>query len=66
MIGVNVKPGDTASAARRFSRVGMRVVAAARNPDKPALVELEAECGIVRRTCYATKAESVAALFNGV
>lgn len=59
-------PGVSASCARRFSRDGMRVVVAARNPDKPVLVELEAECGIVRRTCDATKAESVAALFDSV
>lgn len=59
-------PGVSASCARRFAREGMQVVVAARNPDKPVLVELEQQCGIIRRSCDATNAESVAKLFDGV
>ena len=59
-------PGVSASCARCFSREGMKVVVAARNPDKPVLKALEEECGVVRRTCDATNAESVAALFDSV
>ncbi|MDZ7784666.1 MAG: SDR family oxidoreductase [Halioglobus sp.] len=59
-------PGVSASCARRFRREGIRVVVAARNPDKPALVELEKECGVICRPCDATNADSVAGLFDSV
>jgi NAD(P)-dependent dehydrogenase (short-subunit alcohol dehydrogenase family) len=44
----------------------MRVAVAARKPDKPVLVELEKEHGIVRLPCDAADATSVAALFDSV
>lgn len=59
-------PGVSSSCARRFSREGMRVAVAARKPDKPALVELEKEHGILRLPCDASDAEAVAALFHTV
>jgi len=59
-------PGVSSSCARRFSREGMRVAVAARKPDKPVLVELEKEHGVLRLPCDASDAESVAALFDTV
>lgn len=59
-------PGVSSSCARRFRREGMRVVVAARNPDKPVLVALEEEHGIHRFPCDAANPESVAALFDRV
>jgi NAD(P)-dependent dehydrogenase (short-subunit alcohol dehydrogenase family) len=56
-------PGVSSSCAKRFSREGMRVAVAARNPGKPVLVELEKDHDIVRLPCDAADAESVAALF---
>ena len=37
-------PGISSSCARLFSENGMRVAVAARNPDKPALQNLERRC----------------------
>jgi NAD(P)-dependent dehydrogenase (short-subunit alcohol dehydrogenase family) len=59
-------PGVSSSCAKHFSREGMRVAVAARKPDKPVLVELEKEHGIVRLPCDAADATSVAALFDSV
>jgi len=59
-------PGVSASCARRFGRDGMRVALAARTPDKPVLVELEKEHGVLRLPCDASDAGSVAALFDTV
>ena len=38
-------PGISASCARLFAREGMRVAVAARTPDKPVLLDLEANHG---------------------
>lgn len=59
-------PGVSASCATRFSKEGMQVAVAARNPDKSVLVELEKEYGIHRLPCDAADAESVASLFDTV
>ncbi len=59
-------PGISSSCARRFRREGLRVAIAARNPDKPALLHLEEEHGVLRFPCDAADAGSVAALFDRV
>lgn len=59
-------PGISASCARLFSREGMRVAVAARNPDKPALEKLESEHGIRRQRCDASEPTQVAELFRAV
>jgi NAD(P)-dependent dehydrogenase (short-subunit alcohol dehydrogenase family) len=59
-------PGISASCARLFSREGMAVAVAARNPDKPVLTRLEAELGVRRYACDAAEPAAVAALFDAV
>ena len=59
-------PGISASCARLFSRAGMRVAVAARNPDKPVLRALAEEYGVRVIACDASDAESVAKLFAEV
>ena len=59
-------PGVSASCARLFSREGMRVAVAARNPDKGVLQKLESECGVRRFACDAREPEDVAKLFAAV
>ncbi len=59
-------PGISASCARLFASEGMAVAVAARRPDKPVLVDLEAQCGARRYACDAADPGSVAALFDAV
>ncbi|MEZ5560692.1 MAG: SDR family oxidoreductase [Pseudomonadales bacterium] len=59
-------PGISASCARLFGRAGMRVVVAARNPDKPVLRTLAAEHGVQVQACDASQPDAVAALFAQV
>lgn len=59
-------PGISASCARLFSREGMSVAIAARNPDKPVLESLESEHGVRRYACDAAEPEAVARLFEQV
>lgn len=56
-------PGISASCARLFSREGMAVAVAARNPDKPVLKTLSDEHGVHRFGCDAGEPEAVANLF---
>src|SRR5258706_6610008 len=57
-------PGISASCARLFSKSGMRVAAAARNPDKAVLEILEKEHGVRRYACDASDPAGVAGLFD--
>jgi NAD(P)-dependent dehydrogenase (short-subunit alcohol dehydrogenase family) len=59
-------PGISASCARLFSRNGMRVAVAARDPDKTALQALEASHGVRRYGCDAADPADVARLFETV
>jgi len=59
-------PGISASCARLFSEVGMKVAVAARNPDKPVLKQLEQELGVLLVACDASDAVSVESLFSTV
>jgi len=59
-------PGISASCARLFAASGMQVAVAARNVDKPVLLELEQQHGIHRFACDAQDPESVQALFSEV
>ena len=59
-------PGISASCARLFTREGMRVVVAARNPDKPVLQALGRDHGVTLMACDAADADAVAGLFADV
>ena len=59
-------PGISASCARLFSREGMAVAVAARNPDKPVLEALESGHGVRRFACDAADPDAVAGLFEQV
>ncbi len=59
-------PGVSASCARLFSQQGMKVIVAARNPDKPVLARLAEEHGVVNLSCDAADADSVQQLFSQV
>ena len=59
-------PGISASCARLFSKNGVRVAVAARNPDKPVLQELEKAHGVRRYACDATDPAAVTLLFEKV
>ena len=59
-------PGTSASCARLFADRGLEVAVAARNPDKSALVALEASHGVRRYGCDAADPEAVAGLFDSV
>ena len=59
-------PGISASCARLFSREGMRVVVAARNPDKPVLQALALEHDVTLMACDASDPSAVARLFADV
>ena len=59
-------PGVSASCARLFSRHGMHVAVAARNPEKPVLEALEEQHGVRRYVCEAREPDSVAELFRSV
>lgn len=57
-------PGISASCARLFSRSGMHVGIAARNPDKQVLQNLRDSAGVHLYACDASDPESVARLFE--
>lgn len=59
-------PGISASCARLFSKQGMKVAIAARNPDKPVLIELAKSDDISLYTCDASDPEAVERLFDKV
>lgn len=59
-------PSISASCARLFASNGMKVAIAARNPDKPALIELEQTHGVHRYACDATDRAAVEQLFDRV
>jgi len=59
-------PGISSSCARLFTKSGMRVGIAARNPDKPALQNLEKTHGVRRYACDASQAAAVELLFQNV
>jgi NAD(P)-dependent dehydrogenase (short-subunit alcohol dehydrogenase family) len=59
-------PGISSSCARLFSKEGMRVAIAARNPDKPVLHTLEKTYGVRRWACDASDPASVELLFRDV
>lgn len=59
-------PGISSSCARLFAKNGMRVVVAARNPEKAALVSLEKMHGVRRYACDAREPAAVEQLFKNV
>ncbi len=59
-------PGISASCARLFTKNGMRVAVAARNPDKPVLHALEKTHGVRRYACDAREPAAVETLFQRV
>jgi NAD(P)-dependent dehydrogenase (short-subunit alcohol dehydrogenase family) len=59
-------PGVSASCARLFSRDGMKVAIAARNPDKPVLKELASQHGVRCYPCDAGQPDAVEGLFHAV
>jgi NAD(P)-dependent dehydrogenase (short-subunit alcohol dehydrogenase family) len=59
-------PGISASCARLFAKEGMSVAVAARDPDKPALADLEKTHGVRRYACDASEAADVERLFRDV
>ena len=59
-------PGISASCARLFSRPGVKVAVAARDPDKPAMKVLAQDHGVTLIACDASVPESVAAMFDEV
>ena len=59
-------PGISSSCARLFTKNGMRVGIAARNPDKPVLQNLEKTQGVRRYACDASDPAGVAGLFDHV
>lgn len=63
---VGAGPGVSASCARLFSKRGMRVVMAARNPEKKALQALAAQWDVQCLACDASNEEQVQALFAQV
>jgi NAD(P)-dependent dehydrogenase (short-subunit alcohol dehydrogenase family) len=59
-------PGISSSCARLFAKNGMRVGIAARNADKPVLLNLEKMHGVRRYACDASEAAAVDLLFQNV
>jgi NAD(P)-dependent dehydrogenase (short-subunit alcohol dehydrogenase family) len=59
-------PGISSSCARLFAKNGMRVVVAARNPEKAVLETLEKMHGVRRFACNASEPASVDQLFKNV
>jgi NAD(P)-dependent dehydrogenase (short-subunit alcohol dehydrogenase family) len=59
-------PGISASCARLFSKNGMHVAVAARNPDKPVLQDLEKTHDVRRYACDASEPAAVESLFRNV
>ena len=57
-------PGISSSCARLFAKTGMRVAVAARNADKPVLLNLEKTHGVRRYACDASDAAAVELLFQ--
>jgi NAD(P)-dependent dehydrogenase (short-subunit alcohol dehydrogenase family) len=59
-------PGISASCARLFTKQGLKVAVAARDPQKDSLKALEKECGVTLIGCDASVPASVSALFDEV
>ena len=59
-------PGISSSCARLFAKNGMAVGVAARDPDKPVLLDLEKTHGVRRYGCDASDPAAVALLFENV
>lgn len=59
-------PGISASCARLFAANGMKVAVAARDPDKPVLLDLEKKHGVRRYACDASDPAAVEKLFQTV
>jgi NAD(P)-dependent dehydrogenase (short-subunit alcohol dehydrogenase family) len=59
-------PGISSSCARLFAKDGMRVGIAARNADKPVLLDLEKRHGVRRYACDASEPAAVEMLFQNV
>jgi len=59
-------PGISSSCARLFAKNEMRVAIAARNADKPVLLNLEKTLGVRRYACDASEPAAVALLFQNV
>jgi len=59
-------PGISSSCARLFANSSMRVGIAARNPDKPVLLNLEKTHGVRRYTCDSSEPAAVELLFQNV
>ena len=59
-------PSISASCARLFADQGMKVAIAARNPDKPALVQLSESHRVSRFACDASDPAAVEQLFTSV
>ena len=59
-------PGISSSCARLFAKNGMRVAIAARNADKPVMLNLEKTHGVRRYACDASEPAAVELLFQNV
>ena len=59
-------PGISSSCARLFTKNGMAVGVAARDPDKPVLLDLEKTHGVRRYACEASEPAAVELLFQNV
>src|ERR1700730_9912368 len=59
-------PGISSSCARLFAQNGMSVGVAAKNPDKPVLLNLEKTHGVRRYACDASEPAAVDLLFQNV
>jgi len=59
-------PGISASCARLFAKSGMRVAVAARDPNKPVLLELEKAHGVRRYACDASAPAELQVLFESI
>ena len=59
-------PGVSASCARLFAAEGMKVVIAARNPDKAPMQKLSKELGVLCKRCDASSPSEVSTLFEEV
>ena len=59
-------PGISASCARLFAKSGMRVAVAARDPNKPVLLELEKAHGVRRYACDASAPAELEVLFESL
>jgi NAD(P)-dependent dehydrogenase (short-subunit alcohol dehydrogenase family) len=59
-------PGISSSCARLFAKNGMKVAIAARDPNKPVLLDLEKSHGVRRYACDASEPAAVEELFANV